>query len=177
MIKRTRRITIDKFMDLWDKIYDKKFDEIVPTLSNKILKHWKWEISERFYNVKLYGSEADIPFNQLPYYIRVVSDMKEVPSFYLPRRGYNRDYMRQYPITFVKIGDLKSIMLSNSSYGLQTPGTSGELKITVNIPFYRRDPSLPDTYRKLEEQRSYIKSSFIMAWPKILHEIMEALSR
>lgn len=149
-------------------------------MGKEMLDAWYYEVVRRFFESKGRGSYGKIPLNQMSSYIKIATSA--TPTFYsagfeLPRKPYaSRKYIRSYPMTFVKEGDLKRLMRSRGAWSRHSSLPSREVSVRVDIPL-AIDPDKPiDVYQDLEANRSFIKSSFIMAWPEILKTIMDKLS-
>ena len=180
MIKIEKKISIDRLMKLWNDIMTGAF--IVnkgKAMGSDILDAWYYEVVKRFYEAKSHGSFGELPLNLMESYIRVATSATPTlysKGFELPKKPYaSRRYVRDFPETYVKTGDLKKLMRSRGSWNKTTNPGASEVSVKVDIPL-AIDPDKPSlVYRNLENERSFIKASFIMAWPEILQAIMERL--
>ena len=171
----TRTITIDKFIALWDNLIKGNFDAITPNLGNEIKALWGEEIMLRFIESKRGGSFGDPgDSNQLALMMRTFQTPGE-------RIAYNQEYAKKYPITNVKTGDLADKM--DIEVNLGAPGFDGNrLTIRINIPEMTNQPfgrniswNWEYCYAHLEAWRSYLRSSLLLAWPKMLKHIMMSI--
>ena len=171
----TRTITIDKLIKLWDNLVKGDFDAIAPNLGNEIKALWAEEIMLRFVESKRGGSYGDMgDSNQLALMMR---------TFQTPgdKIAYNQAYAAQYPTTFVKTGDLSDKMDIEVRIGVG--GFDGDtLMIRINIPEMTNQPfgrniswNWEYCYAHLELWRSYLRSSLLLAWPKMLKHIMNSI--
>jgi hypothetical protein len=88
-------------------------------------------------------------------------------------------YNRKYPFTYRKTGELESKMKKKTQYQYlyMNPDTR---TIRVIIPLKTRNVKTPEdmyTYQFLEEERSFIKASFLLSWKEILLNIMEKIGK
>ncbi|NHJ40134.1 MAG: hypothetical protein FK731_08890 [Asgard group archaeon] len=180
MIKIEKEISINRFIKLWDEVMTGAF--IVnkgKAMGSEILDAWYYEVVKRFYESKSHGSFGELPLNLMESYIRIATSATSTAfskGFELPKKPYaSRRYVREYPETYVKEGDLKRLMKRKGSWNKNINPGSREIVVSVDIPL-AIDPDKPSlVYRDLENERSFIKASFIMAWPEILQAIMERL--
>lgn len=174
-MKITRTITIDKFIELWDNLIKGDFDAIAPNLGNEIRGIWGKEIVNRFVEAKSGGSYGSLgDSTQLAQMMR---------NFQGPggRVPYNASYAKSYPQTNVKTGDLRNKMIMEVQQSVR--GFNGDtLMIRINIPEMDNQPWGPNIawdweycYAHLEEWRSFIRSSLLLAWPKMLKHILESI--
>ena len=174
-MKVTRTITIDKFIELWDNLEKGDFDAIAPDLGNEIRGIWGKEIVARFVESKKGGSYGNLgDSTQLAQMMRTFQDPGS-------RVAYNASYAKTYPQTNVKTGDLARRM--EREVRLPVHGFDGDtLMIRINIPEMTNQPWGPNVawdweycYAHLEEWRSFIRSSLLLAWPKMLKHILESI--
>jgi len=174
-MKLTRTITIDKFIELWGNLVKGDFDAIAPNLGNEIKGLWAQEISQRFLEAKKGGSYGNLGDSaQLAQMMRTFQD----PGGRIP---YNTDYAKVFPSTNVKTGDLRDKM--EREVRIPIRGFDGDtLMIRINIPEMDNQPFGPNIawdwkycYAHLEEWRSFIRSSLLLAWPKMLKYIMNKI--
>ena len=174
-MKVTRTITIDKFITLWENIQNNDWDAISPDLGKEIRYIWGKEILNRFLEAKKGGSYGNIGDSaQLANMMR---------TFQSPgaRVAYNESYAKTYPDVAVKTGDLKRLM--EREVEMPVHGFDGDtLMIRINIPEMSNQPWGPHIawdwkycYAHLEEWRSFIRSSLLLAWPKMLKRILESI--
>lgn len=172
-MKVTRTITIDKLMTLWENILNSNWDAISPDLGDELRYIWGREIMLRFTESKKGGSYGDLGDSaQLANMMRTFQD----PG---AKVAYNESYAKIYPDVGVKTGDLKRKM----SMEIQQPihGFDGDaLMIRINIPEMSNQPWGPHIawdweycYAHLEEWRSFIRSSLLLAWPKMLEHVLK----
>lgn len=186
-IGRTIRktISIDKFMELWDKAYNGKGDEIFPDLGGKIQDLWKWEIMKAFNMAKTGRSWGPMAIEVLA---ELAKQFQEAPRI----GGYrDRGYVRAYPDTYKKTGQLYKKMKSTFPYYYKPFGGKNVAKFRIVIPFksYTSEAikkskgiggssyKIQHIYRYLEMQRSFVKGAFLKAWPDIFNEIIKYFKR
>jgi len=171
-MKVTRTITIDKFIELWDNLIKGDFDAIAPNLGNEIRNIWGQEILERFLESKKGGSYGNLgDSTQLAQMMRTFQN----PG---AKIAYNKNYASAYPLTYVKTGDLRDKM--QIEVRVPVRGFDGDtLMIRINIPEMDNQPfgrniswDWKYCYAHLEEWRSFIRSSLLLAWPKMLKHIL-----
>lgn len=172
----SKTIGIEKFIEFWNNIKEGNFDAIVPDLGKEIKGLWAKEIMNRFMESKKGGSYGSLgDSNQLAQMMRNLQG----PGARVP---YNPDYAKRFPKTAVKTGDLRDKM--QLELGLNVGGFDGdELMVRINIPAMDNEPFGPNIawdweycYAHLEEWRSFIRSSLLLAWPKILKLILDKLA-
>ena len=171
-------------MDLWDKAYNNKGDEIFPKLGDKLNELWKWEIIKAFNMAKTSRSWGMMAIEVLA---ELAKQFQEAPRV----GGYrSRSYVRDYPDTYKKTGQLYRKMKSDLVYYYKPFGNKQVARFKIIIPFKSytsealKKARIEQTgsgssfkpqhiYRYLEEQRSFVKGAFLKAWPDIFNEIME----
>ena len=181
MIKIQKKISIDSFMKLWSDIESGAYiANKGKAIASEILDAWYYEVVKRFYESKSHGgSYGDIPLNMMSSLIQIASTASSTiysKGFTLPKKPYaSRAYVRNYPETYVKVGDLKRLMKNRGRWNKGVNPGSRKISIKVEIPLSVNPDKYSLVYRDLEEERSFVKASFIMAWPEILKALMERL--
>lgn len=167
MKKVRKTIKIDDFGKLWDNIYHKEWDKVMPTFWDDVKEAWVGKIKEMFEMMKRGNSYG--PINDFI----MEAMLRNTEVTFLPRTmDYHPAYERKYPITYVKTGFLKRKMKYGSMY--DDILEKDMVGVRVNIPM-KKGGENPDGYLELEEKRSFIRSSFILAWPKIIQKTMESI--
>jgi len=181
-----KTITADKFKDFWDVVHDGDGDTLFPQLGEKIKEKWKWEIIVAFNMAKTSGSWGTLAIETLA---ELAKAFQEAPRGV----GYkSRRYVRDYPDTYKKTGQLYRKMHSDLVYYYKPFGGKDNARFKIVIPFKSytseslkksRDERASEgggssfkpqhIYRYLEEQRSFVKGSFLKAWPDIFNLIMD----
>lgn len=170
MKKVRNSIGIEDFMHLWSNIYKRDWDAVMPTFWADIKKVWGDEINKRFSEPKAEGSFGKIDLDGFKLMLQSTRET------YLPRIGkYNPIYEQKYPITYVKSGFLEKKMKSGNAY-VNIRDKNG-VGLIVRIPLTETGNKPRGAYISLEEKRSFIKSSFVMTWPKILQKTMESIGK
>ena len=179
-IKVVKKIKIEDFMELWKNIMNKKWDKVMPGWSKDVLDRWGKEIREKFTMMKKYGSYGSITDSMLQQLQHTLTHTQlprnkpyRLASDVLIAR-FGKDYAKVYPYTYVKTGYLRNQMDQTTSYESDIKDRS--MSVRVNIPL-NPDPTEPHGYEELEESRSYIKSSLILAWPKMLRKTLEVIGK
>jgi hypothetical protein len=173
----TKEITIKQFMELWENVLKGKWDDISPDLGKQIRKIWGDEIMMRFDESKgggSYGGYGDS--SSLALLLRNDSG----PG---GRVSYNAEYSKRYGgKTFYKTGDLEEKMQQEVGQGSPTFDNNGRLMTRINIPEMTNEPFGPNVqwnweycYAHLEEWRSFIRSSLLIAWPAILKHVINSI--
>lgn len=176
--KRTKTITIDRFMEIWNLIKSGQFNKLAPDLLKDIRKAWGDEIVKRFQEDKSMGSFGAIANSSEE--LADLMRMFHVPTERIP---YNEDYAERYGgITFVKTGDLRHEMFVEVALPATPFDKSGRGVVRINIPEMTNEPYGPNVvwdweycYAHLEKWRSFIRSSLLLAWPKILEIILDSI--
>lgn len=170
-IKIRKRIDIEDFIELWDRVYKKQWDKVIPEFQKAVGGPWIEEIKNMFTLLKKNKSYG--PINPLNFTVLANS----TKNTFLPREiGYPPPgvYISLFgiydPRTYVKTGRLKRIMSSSRPYDVKKNQMS--MQFNVEIPMHSEEP---DAYDKLEQSRSYIRSAFILSWPKILKNTLEGI--
>lgn len=181
MKKITVDISIDNFIKLWDKAYKKKYEDIDPDWGKDIISIWKSEILKKFQLRKAGGSYGSLDDDTM----RIL--LRSTEHTFLPRsKSYtDMEYRKKFPNAYVQFGTLRDKMGSSSPYISSQQG--GEYSLKIKIPktsqkitegkFHSVKSTVndPDGYMELEKKRSFIKSSFVLTWPKILKRTMEGM--
>lgn len=166
MKKIIKSISINDFVTLWDNIYDRQWDKVMPTFWDDVREAWVGKIREMFEMMKKgnsYGVVNDFVMQVM---------LRNTEVTFLPRtEDYHPAYERKYPLTYVKTGFLKRKMKHGDMY--DNILERDMIGVRVNIPMKKGDE--PEGYLQLEEKRSFIRSSFILAWPKIIQKTMESI--
>ncbi len=176
-MKVTKTITIKEFMELWENVLNSKWDSIAPDLGKQIRDIWGQEIMKRFDESKgagsygAYGSSSNLA-------LMLRSDAG--PGGRVP---YNEDYAKRYGgTTFYKTGDLYTKMQEEVSESAPGFTADGKLSTRINIPEMTNEPFGPNVswnweycYAHLEEWRSFVRSSLLIAWPAILKHVLNSI--
>jgi len=179
-IKVTKTIAIDDFIELWDNIVNKKWNKVMPGWDKDVLEIWGKEIKEKFTMRKKYGSYGTVTDDMLRQlaYTLTHTQLPRNKGYRLASKAliarFGKDYAKVYPYTYVKTGYLKNQMDQSTSYESDIKDKS--MAVRVNIPL-KPDPTEARGYEDLEESRSYIKSSFILAWPKMLRKTLDVIGK
>lgn len=166
-----KTIGIGDFMKLWDNAFARRYSDIISNVELIIMKEWKEEIAKRFKELKKKGS-----YGPLTNFEALMTNMVNPGS--LGRVPYNPDYAAANPRVGLKTGELEGAMGDKSLYDIDySQGVAMKVNIPLkkdNLPEQYNAPFDPDKiYRNLEEQRSFVRSSLLMVWPKILQDIMD----
>lgn len=143
--------------------------KIVPNLPDIIKEEWKDELMIVFNMAKTRGSYGSIPDAMFKEFAKNLTQ----PT---PDVGYaNKSYVKKYPDTYKKTGELYSKMKSDSPY--EEIGKGRKIGLRIKIPLKTGDvpPAKAKTYQYLEEKRSFVKAAFLRAWPKILERLIEEI--
>ena len=174
-------------MELWDNVKHNNNDAVLPDLGVKIKELFKREVFEEFNRLKRQNTWG-------PMTILMVANLAKtfgVPAYTLPYASTY--YMKKYPDTFKKTGELYRKMKSESQYQAQAFGGGDEAGLTISIPFktenfpsgkrhwvHKTSGLTYDTayvYRWLEEKRSFTKGIFLKIWPKIFDLIRSEIGK
>jgi len=166
-MKRVRKtINIEDFAKLWDNIHDKQWDKVMPTFWDDVKEAWVGQIKDMFTMMKKsnsYGVIDDFVMQMM---------LRNTEVTFLPRTAdYHPKYERKFPITYVKTGFLKRKMKYGNMY--DDILERDMIGVRVNIPM--KKGKNPDGYLDLENKRSFVRSSFILAWPKIIAKTLESI--
>jgi len=168
-MKKVRKIiTINDFIELWQNIEKRTWEKVMPLFWDRVRDIWVNEINERFRQLKKGGSYG--PVNEFA--LKTLLENTENPTL---DRGapYSIRYAKRFPITYKKTGYLEQ-QIQNASV-FEKINEKDEIGVKINIPI-RSDPKGGwYTYSHLEQKRSFIMSSFILAWPKIIQTILESI--
>lgn len=166
MKKIRKTINIDDFVILWDNINERKWDKVMPDFWDDVKEAWVGQIKEMFTMMKKgnsYGIVND-------FIMKIM--LRNTEMTFLPRsEDYHPKYAREYPLTYVKTGFLKRKMKYGSMYDDMLD--KDMVGVRVNIPMKKGKE--PMGYLELEEKRSFVRSSFILAWPKIISKTLESI--
>jgi len=175
-MKVTKTLSIKEFMQLWDNIIKGNWDSISPNLGKEIRNIWGSEIMKRFEESKGAGSYGGYGNSQN---LALLLRNDAGPGSRVP---YNPEYAKRHGgLTFYKTGDLRSKMQEEVTQG--APGfKDGKLITRINIPEMTNEPFGPNVqwnweycYAHLEEWRSFIRSSLLIAWPTILKHVINSI--
>lgn len=176
MKKIRKKISIDDFMKLWKNSQDGKWDLVMPNWGEEIKEIWKDEITKKFQMAKRYEGSYGHVGDEMLKTLASHTEQTYLPTVPYKRKmvipGVSQDYIKDFPISYVWRGHLRKEMGKESSYEHKQEEKSMSLK--VNIPMAPAD-SPPGAYEFLEQNRSYIKSSFVLAWPEILKKTLEII--
>lgn len=171
MTRVYKRINVDKFMKLW-KMADIGGDprKIIPNLPEVIKDMWKEELMLMFNESKKRMSYGPITDSDLRLYAKFLTEPPRT-------EGYHASYAKKYPDTYKKTGELYAKMKDDAPY--EEIGKGRKVGLRVKIPLKTGDvpPASPDTYKFLEERRSYVRAAFLRAWPKIVEKILEEIGK
>lgn len=172
MKKIRKSINIVDFMKLWSSIEKRDWASVMPNFWSGVKDVWLSEINERFQQRKRAGSYG--PIND--FILKTL--LTNTDNTFLPRGlSYHPGYARRYPITYKKTGFLKKQMKEASVF--ENTLDADSIGVKVNIPLklalFKRGRSYG--YADLEEKRSFIKSSFILAWPKIIEITLNSIGK
>ena len=188
MIRRARKsIGINNFMKFWEKAQRGEARQIIPTLFDDIKRLWQDELRLMFTELKKNMSYGQISNQELHQWAsQLIVPDKELPYGGVKGRSTTKEnreawkaarrYIKQYPNIYVKTGELKRKILSDAQFKEKV--SRRKVGIRLSIPLKSENMKYgtsPRTYQYLESKRSYLKSSFLRAWPKILDKIMERL--
>lgn len=173
----TKTISIKQFIELWDNILKGKWDSISPELGNDIRNIWGDEIMKRFDESKGGGSFGDYGDSQT---LALLLRNDAGPGARIP---YNPDYAKRYGgWNYYKTGDLYKKMTEEVAEAAPGFKADGKLTTRINIPEMTNEPFGPNVqwnweycYAHLEEWRSFIRSSLLIAWPRILKHVMNSI--
>lgn len=172
MKKVRKRISIGKFMKLWNLARNGSALQIAPNTSKIIQDEWKLQVQTAFNLPKTKGSYGPISNDNIKDHIQ--HETKPTPNV-----GYaNKWYVKVNPETYQKTGELYRAMSKDTPYKNAATGRKLGLKVTIplkrlNVP---DDPKGPYTYRYLEKKRSFVKAAFLNAWPEILEQLMNEIA-
>lgn len=196
MPKRSYTVSVDDFMGFWDKVENKP-EKIIPNLTQFIKQHWKEQITARFNEYKRNRTFGPISMQQLAQFAQMFASP-------IRGEDYSDKYIASLPrgsdarvFTFVKTGELRQAMNRNQPYVEKQMGSTRTASVKIVIPFKTKNfpggktiweskkknvwerggsaYNLRNTYRMLETKRSFVKGSFLQAWPYILNYIMDRL--
>jgi len=169
-----KSISFDKFMKLWENVENSDGDAIFPNLPEKIRDKWKDELIIAFNMAKSRRTWGHMTLDEVASIAR---------TFQIPPKtvGYSsRAYMKRYPDTYKKTGELYAEMSKQSPYQLMNFGTNNYGGLKITIPFKRRNITEHKgqyAYRWLEDYRSFLKGSFLHAWPKIFELVIDMIGK
>ncbi len=169
--KSYKRISIDKFMKIW-KLAQIGDDprKILPNLTELIKEEWKSELILMFNEAKARMSYGPISDSELRRYAQLLTEPPKTEP-------YDRSYRKRYPDTYKKTGELYRKMRGNEPYEEIGKGRKLGLRIRIPLKTDGVPPASPNTYRILEENRSYVKAAFLRAWPNIVEKIIEDIGK
>jgi len=168
MKKVRKSISITKFMDLWDDIENRSWKKVMPNFWNNIKTVWLEEINERFQERKRGGSHG--PIND--FILKTL--LTNTDNTFLPRGlSYHPAYARRYPVTYKKTGFLERQMQQASVF--EDTIDIDKVGVKVKIPLKLSLKGESYGYADLEEKRSFIQSSFVLAWPKIIEATLKSI--
>ena len=169
MKKIRKTVSIDKFMELWRDIEKRDWAKVMPKFWDGVKDVWLREINERFRQSKRGGSYGRIN----DFVLKVL--LQNTEQTYLPRGiSYHPAYAKRYPITYKKTGFLEKQMQQTSVFEdvLDKDQVGVRIKIPLKLSFKKGESY---GYADLEQKRSFIKSSFILAWPKIIDMTLKSI--
>ncbi len=168
MKKIRKSINIVDFLKLWSQIEKKDWASVMPGFCDGVKDVWLNEINERFQERKRGGSYG--PIND--FILKTM--LRNTDITFLPRGiSYHPAYARKYPITYKKTGFLEQ-QIQNTSIFEETL-ESDKIGVKVKIPLKLSFRGETYGYTELEEKRSFIQSSFVLAWPKIIDVTLKSI--
>jgi len=168
MKKIRKSINIIDFMKLWSNIEKRDWLNIMPNFWSGVKDAWLNEINERFQQRKRAGSYG--PIND--FILKTL--LTNTDNTFLPRGvSYHPGYARRYPMTYKKTGFLKKQMQETSIF--ENTLDANSIGVKVKIPLKLSLKGETYGYTDLEEKRSFIQSSFILAWPKIIDVTLKSI--
>ena len=168
MKKVRKTVNITDFMKLWNNIEKRDWAQVMPNFWDNVKDIWFKEINERFQQRKRAGSYG--PIND--YILKVL--LTNTDNTFLPRGlSYHPGYAKKYPMTYKKTGFLEQQMQQTSVF--ENTLDTDKVGVKVNIPLKLSFEGETYGYADLEEKRSFIQSSFVLAWPKILQKALESI--
>ena len=170
MKKVRKTITADEFLRLWNNIRHKRWDKIMPNFWDNVKDAWLEEIEDQFRQAKRLNSYGPVNLELFK------GMLQNTDSTFLPRTmDYSPAYMRRYPTTYVKTGFLRQRVQEPQMF--ENINESDHIGVRVKIPLKLAIGVKGGSfgYADLEEKRSFIKSSFILSWPKILRTSLESM--
>jgi len=168
MKKIRKSIKIFDFLKLWANIEKRDWQKIMPNFYDNVKDIWLSEINERFRERKKGGSYG--PIND--FILQVMLRNTEIT--YLPRGlSYHPKYARDFPYTYKRSGFLEMRTQDSSMFEniLDKDGIGVRIKIPLKLSFRGETYG----YTDLEQKRSFIQSSFILAWPKIIDTTLKSI--
>lgn len=168
MKKILNTINILDFMRLWHNIEKRDWEKVMPGFWDGVKDAWLKQIYERFQQRKRGGSYG--PVND--FILKTL--LTNTENTFLPRGiSYHPGYAKRYPITYKKTGFLEQQMGDASVFEdvIDTDKVGVKVKIPLKLSFKGGSYG----YADLEEKRSFIKSSFVLAWPKIIETTLKSI--
>lgn len=179
MIKKVKKtVQIKDFIRFWELVRRGDFAQLYPDLAEDIKKIWLEELKSMFKESKELGSYGEITMETLKTYAKdFLPPIKNKRYIWKgdPKKSGLNAYLKRYPYTYKKTGDLEK-KITRAGFD-EEYGKNG-LKVKALIPLKNQDIDgkvSPLTYRFLETRRSFLKASFLRAWPKIFSRIMDRL--
>jgi len=163
-------------MELWDNVRNNKGDDIFPNLPEKIKEKWKDELMVSFNMAKTRRTWGIMTLD----FVATLARNFQIPA---KTEGYSsRAYMKKYPDTYKKTGELYGEMRKQLPYEHVNFGSNNYGGLKIIIPFKTKNLSGTSSgeqyiYRWLEEGRSFIKGSFLRAWPQIFELVVNMIGK
>lgn len=171
-MKVRKKISMKDFVELWKNIEDKDWEEVVGNWQEEGLDAWKEELMSFFQLDKKNRSFGSVPMSKLHSLLK-----QERPSVARIADYTNEAYMKAYPKVYVKHGDLKTFYGNLNFFQLgETKSDSISVKAFIPMKEWGEDPD-PEGYVRLEESRSFLKSSLVLAWPEIVKRLLENIGK
>lgn len=167
MKKIKTTINITDFLKLMKNVEKREWANVMPNFWDDVKKVWIDEIKKRFTQMKKGGSYGNVN----DFIMKIL--LQNTEETYLPRSmTYHPKYAKKFPNTYVKTGYLKDQMEKQAMY--EDINEKEKVGVRVNIPM-KPDQDEREGYKELEQKRSFIKSSFVLSWPKILQKTLESI--
>lgn len=171
-IRLRKSISIDDLMEFWKDVRDKNWGKIAPDFWTDVTNTWQAEIMKRFTEMKKGGSYGAVTEDTIKFMCRnpnVTFLPRDID--YPPPWKYVMLFGPPYdPHTYVQRGYLRTEMAQRGNYN--SVRQTNKIGVRVNIPDHPRNT---DGYRDLESYRSFVKSSFVLAWPDIIKNTLNSI--
>lgn len=168
MKKIRKTVSITDFMKLWGNIEKRDWETVMPNFWSGVKDVWLAEINERFQQRKRAGSYG--PIND--FILKTL--LTNTDNTFLPRGvSYHPGYAKRYPITYKKTGFLEKQMKQASIFENTLDTDSIGVKVKIPLKLSLKGESYG--YADLEEKRSFVQSSFVLAWPKIIDVTLKSI--
>ena len=174
-------------MELWENVKNLNNDAVLPALGEEIKKLWEYELMVEFNRLKRQRTWGPMTMHMIASLARDFSVMPYSKPY------ASRQYIKKYPETFKKSGELYRKMRSGSPYTPITFGGGERAGLSIQVPLktenfpsgkqhwvHKVTEESYDTafvYRWLEEKRSFLKGTFLKIWPKIFDKIRDGIGK